>query len=163
MKSQVEYVQATTEDIEQLINLRLAYINEDFGIIDKDQAIKIKNQLQLYFKKHIGKDCVIFTAKENENIIATAILVIIEKPANPRFLCGTTGEVLNVYTIPQKRHTGIATILMKMVIEYANNEKLDLVELKATKDGYNIYKSIGFRNKVKKYTEMEYSVKNDEN
>ena len=86
MKSQVEYVQATTEDIEQLINLRLAYINEDFGIIDKKQAIKIKNQLQIYFEKHIGKDCVIFTAKENGNIIATAIPVIIEKPANPRFL-----------------------------------------------------------------------------
>ena len=50
-----------------------------------------------------------------------------------------------------------------MVIEYANNEKLDLVELKATKDGYSIYKSIGFKDKVKKYTEMEYTVKNDEN
>jgi len=163
MENKVEYVQATTEDIEQLINLRLAYINEDFGSIDKGQAIKIKNQLQIYFEKHIGKDCIVFVAKENESIMATAILIIIEKPANPRFLCGTTGEVLNVYTVPKKRHTGIATILMKMVIKYANNEKLDLVELKATKAGYNIYEKIGFKEKAKKYTEMEYTVKNDEN
>lgn len=159
MNEKIEYEQTDTADIEQIINLRLAYIHEDFGIIDADKEFKIKKQLEIYFKGHIGKDCIVFSAKEDTTIIAIVILLITEKPANPRFLSGKTGTVLNVYTIPEKRHKGTAGKLMEMLLEYAKAEKLDLIELKATKDGYNLYKKLGFEEEKNKYKEMKFVFK----
>ena len=82
-----------------------------------------------------------------------------EKPANVVFQTGRTGFVLNVYTKPDYRKQGIAKKLMKMLLSDAERFKLDFVELKASKDGYNLYKSIGFKEVFSEYTEMKYIIK----
>ena len=82
-----------------------------------------------------------------------------EKPANVVFQTGRTGFVLNVYTKPDYRKQGIAKKLMKMLLSDAERFKLDFVELKASKDGYNLYKSIGFKGVFSEYREMKYIIK----
>ena len=43
-----------------------------------------------------------------------------------------------------------------MLLEDAVNMGLSVVELKATEDGYSLYKSIGFKDAVSKYHQMEW-------
>jgi len=155
MNEKIKFEQSNTTDINQIIKLRLAYINEDFGNISMNKQIEIEKQLKKYFKEHLGKDCIVFSAKENEIVIAIVILLIIEKPANPNFLSGKTGSVLSVYTIPEKRHNRIASKLMEMLLEYSKENKLDSIELKATQDGFNLYKKLGFSEENNKYKEMK--------
>lgn len=69
---------------------------------------------------------------------------------------GKTGTVLNVYTKPQCRHHGYAKELMNMLLEDAAAMGLCVVELKATEDGYSLYKSIGFADSVSRYHQMEW-------
>lgn len=152
----IEYKLADISDIEEIIRMRLAYIREDFGAQSAENEEKIKNQLKEYLANHLGRDCYVFAAKEDNAIVATAFLVVLEKPANPRFLNGKVGDVLNVYTIPEKRRQGIAGKLMKMLVEQGEKLHLDFIELKATDDGYPLYKKLCFEDSPSSYKEMKY-------
>ena len=144
------------EDIEQLINIRLLYLYEHFKTIADIDADTIRKNLYTYFNKHLSTDLIAFIAKENNEIISTAFLVIIEKPANPNFINGRTGEILNVYTRKNYRKLGIATNLIKNIILYTKENNIDLLELKATNDGYNLYKKLGFNEEKSKCTRMTF-------
>ena len=74
----------------------------------------------------------------------------------PDFLNGNTGTVLNVYTKPEHRHKGYAQKLIEMMLADAKQMDLDFVELKATEDGYGLYKKVGFKDAVSKYHDMKY-------
>ena len=101
------YDMARQEDIEELISLRLAYINDDFGDIEDKKTEQIKKQLSQYYAKHLGNELIVFTARDAERIVATAYLLIEEKPANPSFINGLCGEVLSVITLEEYRGMGI--------------------------------------------------------
>lgn len=99
-----------------------------------------------------------FVAKDSGRIVATALLVLVEKPCSPSFLRGRIGEVLNVYTMPQYRRKGIATELMKNLMAFSKEQELDYIKLIATKSGYPVYKKLGFQEYVSDYTEMRFSL-----
>ena len=73
------YDMAQQNDIEELIYLRLAYINDDFGNIEDGKKEQITKQLSKYYYEHLGKDLIVFTARTSERIVATAYLLIEEK------------------------------------------------------------------------------------
>jgi len=152
----MNYTYGTLDDTEQLINLRLSYLYEHFKTISDIDADTIRKNLYTYFNKHLSTDLIAFIAKENNEIISTAFLVIIEKPANPNFINGRTGEILNVYTRKNYRKLGIATNLIKNIILYTKENNIDLLELKATNDGYNLYKKLGFNKEKSKCTRMTF-------
>ena len=152
----MNYTYGTLDDTEQLINLRLSYLYEHFKTISDIDADTIRKNLYTYFNKHLSTDLIAFIAKENNEIISTAFLVIIEKPANPNFINGRTGEILNVYTRKNYRKIGIATNLIKNIILYTKENNIDLIELKATNDGYNLYKKLGFNEEKSKCTRMTF-------
>ncbi len=143
-------------DIETLVEMRMTYISYDFPDTSDEELSKIATVLPEYFKKHIDKDMFAFAAVENGIVISGAFLVIIEKPANPAFPTGKVGNVLNVFTLEQYRRKGIAARVMKMLIDYAKNIKLDFLELKATSDGYPLYKKLGFSEETSSYTSMKF-------
>ena len=74
------------------------------------------------------------------------------------FITGKTGTVLNVYTKPEYRKKGYAKKLMNMMLEDAKAENVSKIELKATEDGYSLYRSIGFEDVVAKYHNMRISL-----
>ena len=74
------------------------------------------------------------------------------------FITGKTGTVLNVYTKPEYRKKGYAKKLMNMMLEDAKAENVSIIELKATEDGYSLYRSIGFEDVVAKYHNMRISL-----
>lgn len=149
---------ATHNDIDQLVKMRMLYLKEHFKEITEVQKKSIEEQLPRYFTKHLGEDMIAFVAKDNNKIISTAFLIIMEKPANLNFMTGVIGEVLNVYTCNEYRRRGIATQLMKMLIDDAKEHRLDFLELKATKDGYPLYKKLGFNESKATGVLMKYII-----
>ena len=113
----MRFTTATIEDINELTKMRIAYISDaEHSIEEKDEQIILK-KLPEYFLKHLGQDLIVFVAKEVNEIVATAFLLIIEKPCNLNFINGRIGNVLNVYTVPQYRRKGISTHLMNDLIK----------------------------------------------
>ena len=145
---------AGMDDISELIRLRIAYMIDDFGSISDYERQCMEEQLPGYFERRLGKELIAFVAREGDRLVAAAYLLIIEKPANPYLPNGLYGEVLSVYTENEYRGQGICTQLMKNMIEYAKQNKLCRIDLRATEEGYPVYKKVGFEDRVQKYTDM---------
>ena len=148
--------EASKDDIKELVRLRIAYMIDDFGGLSNHERECMEKQLPDYFNRKLGNELVVFIAKDDNQIVSVAYLHIIEMPANSILLNGLYGEVLNVYTEPKYRGKGLCTQLIKNLIEYGKKRGLGRVDLSATKEGYPIYKKVGFVHKEHRYTDMRY-------
>ena len=157
--SEIVYDLANTNDIEDLVRLRIAYMIDDFGSITDYERECMEKQLPDYYERRLGKELIVFAARAEGRIVAVAYLLIIEKPANPFLPNGFDSEVLSVYTEEAYRGRGICTQLMKNMIEYGKEHNLCRIDLVATKEGYPIYKKIGFEDRVQKYIDMRLKLK----
>lgn len=146
---------AEIADIDLLTELRIAYLKEDYGKLDEEDIRKIRRDLPDYFKKNLNENIFCYLIRDEESVIACAFLLVIEKPMSPAFITGRTGTVLNVYTNPAYRHRGYAKKIMNKLLSDAMEKNLSFVELKATEDGYHLYKSVGFTDEVSKYHVMK--------
>lgn len=150
----MHFEKAVLSDIPALTGLRIAYLQEDLGAIAEDALHSIRAALPVYFEKHLNNDLMAFVAREGGTIISCAFLLIVEKPMSPAFITGKTATVMNVYTMPEHRHKGYARKLMTLLLEDAKALDVSIVELKATEDGYPLYRSLGFEEAVAKYHPM---------
>ena len=146
---------ATIKDIGALTDLRIAYLQEDLDNITNKDLEVMQASLPSYYEKHLNKDLIVYVARDEMDIVSCAFLLIVEKPMSPSFITGKTGTVLNVYTKPEYRKKGYAKELVTMMLEEAKAEGVSIIELKATEDGYSLYKSVGFEDVVAKYHNMK--------
>lgn len=146
---------ATIKDIGALTDLRIAYLQEDLDNITNKDLEVMQASLPSYYEKHLNKDLIVYVARDEMDIVSCAFLLIVEKPMSPSFITGKTGTVLNVYTKPEYRKKGYAKELVTMMLEDAKAEGVSIIELKATEDGYSLYKSVGFEDVVAKYHNMK--------
>lgn len=153
----IEYAKAT--DITALTELRLAYLEEDHGRLSEDEIGIIRRDLPDYLKRNLNQNLFCYLVKEQEEIVACAFLLVVEKPMSPSFITGKTGTVLNVYTKPSCRHRGYARQIMEKLLADAVAKNLSVVDLKATEDGYRLYQSVGFVDDVSAYHLMKFVVR----
>ncbi len=154
----MKFRQADEKDISQLIDIRLAYLSEDYNELTLKQTSAISAQLPGYFKDHLNNDLFVYVCEDNELVISTVFLLIMKYPANPSFMNGTTGMIMNVYTLPKYRKRGIAGKLMKRAMNYAKDMGLSYLELKATEAGSALYNKLGFVPVKSKYVSMKYLI-----
>lgn len=152
------FEKATIQDIGTLTDLRIAYLQEDLGNITESDLNSIMKSLPSYYEKHLNQDLFVYVARNGDVIVSCAFLLVVEKPMSPAFITGKTGTVLNVYTKPEYRKKGYAKKLMEMMLEDAKALGLSTIELKATEDGYQLYKSVGFEESKAQYRNMKYNV-----
>lgn len=145
---------ALPSDAEQMIKLRCAYIEEEFGVQNDKKRMALKKQLRTYFDAHLGTDLLSYVADNDGEIVSIALLVIIQKPANPSFFTGKTGLLLNVYTLPAYREQGLATRIIQNLIAEARAFGLSYIDLDATEMGKPIYQKLGFEEHKRRYTSM---------
>lgn len=147
---------AGKKDIPELIRLRIAYMVDDFGSVSDCEREGMEKQLPDYFERKLGDELVAFVARDGDCLVAAAYLHIIEMPANSILLNGIYGEVLSVYTEHEYRGEGICTELIKNLVKYGRERGLGRIDLSATKEGYPIYKKVGFKDKEHRYKDMRY-------
>lgn len=144
---------ATLDDIESLIRLRVDYLTEEKGSLTQDDESAIRTQLRKYFSKHIPVNTFVgILAEIDGEIVSTAYLSIFEKPANQAFITGVTGTLFNVLTYPRYRRKGIASKVIKQIVEEARGIGVSCLDLSATSDGKKLYEKFGF--KEHRYTPM---------
>jgi ribosomal protein S18 acetylase RimI-like enzyme len=149
---------ADISDIDELIKIRLAYLEDDYNGLTTIQSETVRKQLPGYFRDHIGIDFIAYIAEEEREVLSSVFLLIVEKPANPHFLTGKTGTILNVYTKPEYRRQGLAGLLLAQAIQDSKEMELSYLELSASKAGYPLYKKLGFVESVSDYVPMKYNL-----
>lgn len=146
---------ATKKDIGELTELRISYLQEDLGVVSNENLELMQATLPSYYEKHLNKDLIVYVARDEMDIVSCAFLLIVEKPMSPSFITGKTGTVLNVYTKSEYMKRGYAKELITMMLKDAKVEGVSVIELKATEDGYSLYKLVGFEDVVAKYHNMK--------
>jgi GNAT superfamily N-acetyltransferase len=145
---------ATVGDIDLLIRLRINFLGEDTGGLTPAEADAIRESLAGYFARHIAAGtCIALLAEEAGEIIATAYIAVCEKPANHVFVTGVTATLLNIWTHPDYRRRGIATRLIRRLIDEAREAGVSCIDLSASKMGRPVYEKLGF-SAPPEYTEM---------
>lgn len=145
---------ATLDDTALLISLRIDYLIEDRGHLSDEEEQSIRSQLTTYIAQHIGRDFIAILAESDGQVVSTAFLTIAEKPANPAFITGKTGTLLNVLTYPEYRRRGIAAEVVRQIIREAKQKGVSYIELSATEDGKYLYEKLGFSEFKSHYTPM---------
>ena len=148
---------AAAEDIRELAELRLLYLEEDLGALTDKDAAALRERLPGYFRAHLGRDLFAYVAREGGQIAACALLLVTEMPMSPRFPNGRTGTVLNVYTRPECRRRGHGRAVMEALLADASEMRLSRVELKATAAGAPLYAALGFRDSAGDYRLMQWT------
>ena len=138
-----------------LTDIRMAYLMEDFPEMPAEQAEQIRARLPRYYADHLNCDFFAYIAADEEKTIGSAFLVLHEMTPNPSFPNGRTGTVLNVYVSPEYRRHGTASQLMELLISDAREMELDYIELKASADGYPLYKKLGFEDSISSFKPMK--------
>lgn len=110
------FEKATSQDSKQLTKLRVAYLMEDYGSLNEKELTVIERDLPDYFNKNLNKHIFAYIGRNEQDIVACALLLVVKKPMSPAFMNGKTGTVLNVYTKPQFRHHGYAKELMTTMV-----------------------------------------------
>ena len=154
----IVFDEATKEDINELIRMRIAYMIDDFGSVSDRERAGMETQLPDYFERKLGTELIAFVARDADRIVSVAYLHIIEMPANTKLLNGLYGEVLSVYTEPAYRGKGLCTRLLENLVEYGRKRGLGRIDLSATDDGYPIYAKVGFKDKEHRYRDMRYQL-----
>ncbi len=147
---------AGPEDVEALVEMRVSYLVEDNGSLDAQDLATIERDLPGYFQAHLNRDLFAYVIRDGQTIVSCAFLLIVEKPMSPAFINGRTGTVLNVYTRPPHRRRGYARAIMEELLSEARKTEVSVIELKATEDGYPLYRSVGFVDDVSKYHTMKW-------
>lgn len=136
---------ATAEDIEALVELRVALQRENAASgTDVDWA-SIREACRDYFLETLpSKVFVVFVAEAERRIIATSGLSFVSRPPGRTSFSQSEGYVTNVYTVPGWRGRGVATALLNATIEYAQNQRARLVYLHTSDAGRSVYEKLGF-------------------
>lgn len=141
--SSVTYRLATVQDISSLVRLRAAFLAE---VAEADAADPtLLEALRRYFTAALPTGEFVAAIAEAENrIVATSGLVLHRHAPSGRNLTGYEGYVLNMYTLPTWRGQGIATTLLRMILEVASDRGCPRASLHALPLGRSIYAKAGF-------------------
>jgi GNAT superfamily N-acetyltransferase len=145
-KVKMSYRRATVNDVQTLIDMRVRFLNELYCHPENDETRILRKSLRQYFSEAISSGSFIaWLAEHGGRIVGTGGMVVWQMPGRYSGLeTGRLGYILNMYTIPEARRSGVCTRLLKELIKEAKSLGLRYLHLHASEDGMNIYRKAGF-------------------
>ena len=135
---------ATSDDIDQLVRLRLLLF-EEAGELEQSQVEAMREATRAYLTKSLPQETFLaWVVESDRQIVATSGLVFFERAPVPKNLSGEEGYILNMYTLPQWRGQGLATVLLQEIIRFAKGTSIRRLWLHATESGRPVYVKVGF-------------------
>ena len=133
---------ATADDLETVIELRMAFLREAKPDVTEWEPILEATRRYVSDKLPAGEFLVWF-AEEEGQVVGTAGLVFFHRPPTSPS-SGLHAYVMNMYTLPAYRGRGIATELLQHVIDYARSHSAGRICLHALDTGRALYQRLGF-------------------
>ncbi|MGA3192593.1 MAG: GNAT family N-acetyltransferase [Candidatus Bathyarchaeia archaeon] len=142
----ITFRRATVNDIQTLIDMRVRFLNELYGHQENDETKILRKSFRQYFSEAIPSGSFIAWLAEREGkTVGTGGMVVWQMPGRYGGLeTGRLGYVLNMYTIPEARRSGVCTRLLKELIKDSKTLGLRYLHLHASEHGVNIYRKAGF-------------------
>ena len=137
----ITYKKLTVNDLDVFIKMRINQLREEGAKEDIDLEPALKD----YYLRHLSDGTFVsWLALDNDRIIGTSGMSIVEKP--PYFGCpsGKIGLLSSMFTDPNYRRKGIAKTLLSKVIDEAKTQGCGTVQITASDMGVLLYSDYGF-------------------
>ncbi|WP_308576418.1 GNAT family N-acetyltransferase [uncultured Fusobacterium sp.] len=151
----MKIVLGSEKNVEEFIKLRMELFKELGEIKEKDNIEELIWETKQYYLQHIKKDLYCWFIEIEEKVVAVASMCTFCRIPYYENPVGVEGYILNVYTSLNSRKKGLATKLVKEIIEFSKNNSIKRLWLNSSEAGKNIYKTLGF---IEKDNEMEYFI-----
>ena len=137
---------ATVEDIESLVDVRIAFVSE-FSDDETDRA-----ELVEYLSRALPSESFLaWLVVDAGRLVATSGMVVYERMMRSHGAgIGHEGYILNVYTYPSFRRCGYGRLAMQALLDCARERRIRLTLL-ATDDGRRLYEQLGFTHDDRTY------------
>ncbi|HEX5119520.1 MAG TPA: GNAT family N-acetyltransferase [Pseudonocardiaceae bacterium] len=134
---------ATVADVDALVRLR-ARMFVDMGLAGDDAAWQAG--AADWFAVHLVRpDCGVFVVDDPElGVVGSAVGTWADGIPGPRNHTGRRGHLFNVSTDPRCRRRGHARVCVEALVAWFDDNDVTVVELAATDDGVDLYRSLGF-------------------
>jgi GNAT superfamily N-acetyltransferase len=134
---------AMTSDVAVLVELRLAFLREVANADPNDAALR--EELTRYFASALlASEFMACVAEADQRIVATSGLVFHHHPPSAKNLEGREAYIMNMYTVPAWRGQGIASKLLRNLIDLARAAGCKRVALHELPGAGQIYQKAGF-------------------
>ncbi|MBR4537704.1 MAG: GNAT family N-acetyltransferase [Clostridia bacterium] len=137
----IVYRRLTDEDLDTFIEMRIRQLREEGAKEEMDLVPALKD----YYQRHMADGTFIsWIAVDNDTIIGTSGISIVEKP--PYFGCpsGKIGLLSSMFTEKAYRRQGIARELLSRVVEEARQRGCGAAQITASDMGVLLYTDFGF-------------------
>jgi len=122
-------------------------MSRDAGFLsDEDDLEALREATRAYMREALASGEFRCWLAERDGVpVASAGVVLRRQPPNRRDLRGREAYILNVYTLPEHRRNGLATLLTERVLAWCEAQDIKKLVLHATEDGARIYERFGFK------------------
>lgn len=155
MGMDITYRMAEKEDIEELCDMALFFLKEKYPQMTEEQEISIRAQRENFLRRNLNTNIYGYMGFVDDEAVCSALLHVIEQPANRWHPNGRSATVLNVFTWPEHRRHGYAEGLMRMLMDHARTLDLSYVDLQAAPQAKHLYEKLGFIVPPSKNTPMK--------
>ena len=135
---------ATTEDVEEIVKLRVAFLREVQPETSKSDDVILELTRRYVTDKLPTDEYLVWLAEVEEHIVGISSLVFYHRPPTLLNMSSQYAHILNVYTLPEWRRRGIATALLHEIIKYAKTSSIKRISLNASDMGRSVYEKLEF-------------------
>lgn len=136
---------ATTEDLDGVVDLRMAFLREM-----QPDALELEDDVRKLTRRYVKDrlptgEFLVWLAEEDGEIVGTGGLVFFHRPPTLSYKCEAHAYILNMYTLPEWRGRGVASVLLHHIVEYVKTTPVRRISLHASEMGRSIYERAGFK------------------
>lgn len=140
------YRLASLEDIDEITDLRILQQKENYDNNPDINYELLSEKTKKYLARNLNKTIYFFVKEIERKLVAMCGIQLIEYLPMHNSYEGVRADFCAVYTRQEHRKQGIQTELLKNAMDFAKNNKIEILELKATSQAaVSIYSKIGFK------------------
>ncbi len=138
--------QAVLDDIDIIIKIRLDFLKELGTVVsDHDAEILSKKSRDFFLRSMASKDTFVWFIEKDGKIVSTGAFLIFKQLPLSLNETGIDAYIFNIYTIPEYRRQGLATIITHQIMNEAKKVQCMRVWLHAIGEGALLYEKLGFK------------------
>ncbi len=145
---EITYRKLTENELDVIIRMRISQLEEEYlssgRTVPEDVDLE-ENLMDFYRRNMAAGTYVSWLAFDGEKVVGTSGMSFAEKP--PYFTCptGRLGILSSMYTDPDYRRMGIASELLKRVVQEAKDYGCGTIYITASDAGVKLYEAHGFK------------------
>lgn len=145
---EITYRKLTKNELNEIIRMRIDQLTEEYISSGKTvpEGVDLEESLMDFYKRNLAAGTYVsWLAFDGDKIVGTSGMSFAEKP--PYFTCptGRLGILSSMYTDPDYRRMGIASELLKRVVQEAKDYGCGTIYITASDVGVKLYEAFGFK------------------